>query len=210
MEPFFPMLKAVAAREDLSMPAKLVHACLSAYAGLPQSRPSQDRIAADMGLCRKSVSRAVQELAANNLLVVNTGRPGRASTYQLARTWDSQSRDSQSHRDSESHECGTLSPNNVGLPVPPLEGEESTKKIADEGNQWERVRWIQSALAGFMPEWGKPDVAICRKVDAALKGRPLEDLRDFLERLHASGRKPGSSWAWFVTVIGGEFGEGKR
>jgi len=92
-------------------------------------------------------------------------------------------------------------------PTPTIATSE-VKPDADAG-QWDRIRWIQAALSDYVPDWVKPDVAICRKIDAALCGASLEELREFLERLHDSGKKPGQSWAWFLSVIGGEFSKGR-
>lgn len=72
-----------------------------------------------------------------------------------------------------------------------------------------RVGWIRAALSGYMAgEWGPPDDGICRQIDALLaqygRGDPEQQLRAVLQAKLNQGKRPGRSWAWFVSVIRGE------
>ncbi|MBM3762426.1 MAG: helix-turn-helix domain-containing protein [Acidobacteria bacterium] len=211
MQPFFPLLKVVARRPDLSMTAKLVHACILAYAGLKEARPTQERIATETGLCRKSVSRAVRELTGVGLVVVETGRSGRASTYQLRETWDILSRDSKSHRDSESQGCGTESPSNRGQKVPPEESEEyfqeSGANNAEVLTQAERLTWLRETLGNFAPNLGKPDAAILKRIEASAAGASEDEIEAALHRLYAAGLQDRMrSWALMLRALPDELG----
>jgi len=72
-----------------------------------------------------------------------------------------------------------------------------------------RIGWIRSALSGYMAqEWGAPDDGICRQIDALLsqhaRGDPEQQLKAVLQAKLNQGKRPGRSWAWFVSVIRGE------
>lgn len=72
-----------------------------------------------------------------------------------------------------------------------------------------RIGWIRSALSGYMAqEWGAPDDGICRQIDSLLtqhgRGDPEQQLKAVLQAKLNQGKRPGRSWAWFVSVIRGE------
>jgi len=209
MQPFLPLLKSVARRPDLSITAKLVHACILAYAGLKEARPSQERIARETGLCRKSISRAVRELAAAGLVVVETGRPGRASIYQLNETCDNLSRDSKSHRDSESQRYGTECPTNRGHKVPPIESQESSVESGDAPlTHDERLTWLRETLGNFAPNIGKPDLVILKRIEAAAGGASEDAIEAALHRLYAAGLQDRMrSWGLMVRALPDELGK---
>jgi hypothetical protein len=65
--------------------------------------------------------------------------------------------------------------------------------------------WLQQYVKQFGLDWGKPDPGICFKVFMGLNGATLEELHDFLKKLHDKGQRPTKAYAWFVTVVTANF-----
>jgi DNA-binding MarR family transcriptional regulator len=80
---FYPLAAAVAARRDIGAAAKLTHAALSSYVAMGRATPGQGRLARELGLSLKTVSRAVRELQAAGLVSVTPGAAGGACAYKL-------------------------------------------------------------------------------------------------------------------------------
>ena len=71
----------------------------------------------------------------------------------------------------------------------------------------EALDQIRRWLFEFMGKgWPEPDLALCQQVYGAMNGAKLEELGLFLRRLHAQGKRPHKSWAWFVGLVGDQFG----
>lgn len=213
MEPFFPMLKALAARTDLSMPAKGVHACLTAYSGMNKTYPSQGRMAKDLGLSSKTIYRAVKELEAAGLVSVTRGRQGVSSTYHIGTlvnesivnqsTMDNQSRANESTIVKESISPSSTSPYRYGqddeLIEASIEAVEASASDAESMTHAERLQWLREALGNFNPGLGLPDVAITKRIKAAAAGASQDAIGSALHRLYASGL-PDRMRSWGLMV----------
>lgn len=75
----------------------------------------------------------------------------------------------------------------------------------------EQLGWVREALRDYMADkWGEPDDRVCADIVAAMRGRPLEQLRELLLAKLRQGRRPEKSWAWFVRVVHDHFGGGEN
>jgi hypothetical protein len=75
----------------------------------------------------------------------------------------------------------------------------------------EFLETIQAWIGDFVGDsFPKADIALCRSIYRAMNGASLDEFRVFLIDLHARGKKPGKSLAWFVTVTEAHFSERKN
>ena len=212
MEPFFPMNKAVAGRTDLSMPAKMVHACLTAYSGMTKAYPSQARIAKNLGISVKTVYRSLKDLEAAGLVVIKRGSFGTSSVYSVAVSVN-ESTVNESSMDKASIAPRTTSPYHYGPDDRLIEAKESSNRsVASDDEPMthaERLRWLRGALANFNPSLGLPDAAITQKIEAAAAGATEDDIEAALHRLYDSGLQDRMrSWGLMAVALPEELGKG--
>jgi len=211
MGPFFPMLKAVAARQDLSMPAKMVHACLTGYSAMGRAYPSQARIASDLGISSRTVYRAVKELEGAGLVSVQRRPMGVSLRYALKPTRDPLSIDKES-TDNGSLPPQTTSQYHHGQVGELIERRDSSNRgvarDAETMTHAERLEWLRETLGNFAQSLGKPDTAILRKIEAATAGATEDDIEAALHRLYASGlQNRMRSWGLMVKALPDELGK---
>lgn len=211
MQPFYPMLKAVAGRRDLSMPSKMVHACLTAYSGMTKAYPSQARIAKNLGISVKTVYRSLKELESAGLVSIKRGSFGTSSVYSVAASVN-ESTVNESTTDNESALPRTKSPHHPGLDDRLIEASRSLIEASASDDEpmthAERLQWLREALGNFNPSLGLPDAAITKRIEAAAAGASEDDIEAALHRLFDGGMPDRMrSWGLLAVALPEELGK---
>lgn len=213
------MDEAVAARADLSLASKGIHAVLSSFARMESGAyPSQETIGAALAISGRHVRNGLRELESAGLLERRRRGVLQSNSYRLLTSEspdvrnDSSVRNNPSVRNNSSGIVRNISSDHCGTIVPPNRAEDSLNRASDSDaeamTQSERLQWLRLTLEAFSPNLGKPDAEITKKIEAAAAGASEDAIEEALHRLFDSGLQDRMrSWGLMVKALPEELGK---